>query len=53
MTIAQIKKYAKAVVAVAGGVAIVATAIAAPDATPLTVVEAILLAFGVYKVPNS
>ncbi len=47
------KPYAKAVIAVAGAVGVIATAVAAPDANALTVGVAVLTALGVYQVPNA
>ena len=48
----KLRPYAKAVVAVAGAVVIVAQAIAAPEADLVSVITAIVTALGVERVPN-
>ncbi len=52
MTIDKLRPYAKFVVAVAGGVAYVASAILLDGATVSSIVIAVLTAAGVYRVPN-
>ena len=51
-SIEKLKPYAKAAIAVAGGVLLVCNAIVADGATVNTVLLAVLTAAGVYRVPN-
>ena len=50
--IVTLKPYTKAVIAAAGAVIAIATAVAAPDANAASVVIAVLTALGVYQIPN-
>ena len=52
MTSETVRKYAKALVAVAGAVVVIGQAIIAPHADVASIIAAVLTAFGVYRVPN-